>query len=276
MVLTISDHRRDSARLTYVYPVISRRAGGVSLGINLNPNHACNWACVYCQVPDLQRGGPPPIDLGRLETELNGFLEELLHGDFMAREVPPEARVLKDMAFSGDGEPTMAREFPAAVDIVVAAMARHGLNLPIRVITNGSQMHRPETQTALGRLAAAGGEAWFKVDAVGAARTLAYHGVRLEPGVQALNLGRCADHIPTWVQTCYFRLDGELPDAQAEADYLALLAQHRDALRGVLLYGLARPSCQPAAPRLSRATPAEMHALAEKIKGLPLEVVSNP
>ena len=60
-MLTIEDHRRDSAGLRYVYPVISRRAGGVSVGINLNVNNACNWACVYCQVDNLTRGGPPPI-----------------------------------------------------------------------------------------------------------------------------------------------------------------------------------------------------------------------
>ena len=55
-MLTTDDHRRDSAGLRYVYPVISRRAGGVSIGINLNPNNACNWACVYCQVENLTRG----------------------------------------------------------------------------------------------------------------------------------------------------------------------------------------------------------------------------
>ncbi|MCK7501470.1 MAG: hypothetical protein MZW92_74080 [Comamonadaceae bacterium] len=54
--LDTRDHSRESAGLTYVYPVISRRAGGVSVGINLNPNNACNWRCIYCQVPDLRRG----------------------------------------------------------------------------------------------------------------------------------------------------------------------------------------------------------------------------
>ncbi|MBS0311602.1 MAG: radical SAM protein, partial [Proteobacteria bacterium] len=54
--LTSTNHDRDSAGMTYVYPVVSRRAGGVSVGINLNPNNACNWACVYCQVPNLTRG----------------------------------------------------------------------------------------------------------------------------------------------------------------------------------------------------------------------------
>ena len=73
-MLSVNDHNRDVTGMTYVYPVVSRRAGGVSIGINLNPNNACNWACVYCQVDNLTRGGPPPIDLDLLERELAGFL----------------------------------------------------------------------------------------------------------------------------------------------------------------------------------------------------------
>ena len=90
-MLTIDDHRRDSAGLRYVYPVISRRAGGVSIGINLNVNNACNWTCVYCQVENLTRGGPPSIDLELLERELESFLGDALHGDFLSREAPADA-----------------------------------------------------------------------------------------------------------------------------------------------------------------------------------------
>ena len=81
--LSVTDHDRGSAALRYVYPVVSRRAGGVSVGINLNPDNACNWRCIYCQVPDLTRGSAPPLDLALLENELRGFLDELLHGNFM-------------------------------------------------------------------------------------------------------------------------------------------------------------------------------------------------
>ena len=88
--LTVTDHDRDAQGLTYVYAVISRRAGGVSVGINLNPNNACNWRCVYCQVPDLQRGVGPPIDLDQLEQELGGLLDDILTGDFLERSAPPK------------------------------------------------------------------------------------------------------------------------------------------------------------------------------------------
>ncbi|MDP1679430.1 MAG: radical SAM protein, partial [Candidatus Nitrotoga sp.] len=68
--LDVTDHSRDSAGLRYVYPVVSRRAGGVSVGINLNTNNACNWRCIYCQVPELKRGAAPRVDLVLLEQEL--------------------------------------------------------------------------------------------------------------------------------------------------------------------------------------------------------------
>ena len=77
--------------MTYVYPVVSRRAGGVSIGINLNPNNACNWRCIYCQVPELKRGSAPTIDLVKLEAELKAFLHEIVYGDFM--QVKVESRI---------------------------------------------------------------------------------------------------------------------------------------------------------------------------------------
>ncbi len=72
--LTTQDHSRDVAGLTYIYPVLSRRAGGISVGINFNVNNACNWRCVYCQVPGLSVGSAPDIDLLKLREELCFFL----------------------------------------------------------------------------------------------------------------------------------------------------------------------------------------------------------
>ena len=99
-MLSVSDHSRDSVGLKYIYPVVSRRAGGVSIGINLNVNNACNWRCVYCQVPGLTRGGPPPVDLGLLESELRRLLSDIVLGDFLERNAPEEARRLVDLASS--------------------------------------------------------------------------------------------------------------------------------------------------------------------------------
>ena len=100
--LTTTDHRRDRAGLTYVYPVVSRRAGGLSVGVNLNPNQACNWRCIYCQVPGLVRGSAPSIDVARLETELRGFLGDVLGGDYLATHVPAAVRRLNQRGQCSD------------------------------------------------------------------------------------------------------------------------------------------------------------------------------
>jgi len=276
--LSVTDHRRDSAGLTYVYPVISRRAGGVSIGINLNPNNACNWACVYCQVPNLSRGGPPPIDLAQLERELGELLDDILQGDFMTRAVPPEARHLMDIAFSGNGEPTSASEFPAAVSLVERLLESRGLagSLMVRLITNGSLLHRPEVQAGIANLGRLGGEVWFKVDRATESGMAEVNRTRIEPSRVQANLLRCAELAPTWVQTCMFRRDGQLPP-QGEVDaYLALLDGVRDIIRGVHLYGLARPSLQPGAEHLSAMTAAELETVAEQIRALGLTAHVSP
>src|SRR5690606_30971451 len=121
--LSVTDHDRASAGLRYVYPVVSRRAGGVSIGINLNVNNACNWRCISCQVPDLARGAPPPVNLALLRLELEGFLDEVLQGDFLQKRVEPAARRLNDIALSGNGEPTSAAEFPRVVQVIGEARA---------------------------------------------------------------------------------------------------------------------------------------------------------
>lgn len=284
-MLTVTDHRRDESGRRYVYAVVSRRAGGVSLGINLNPNNACNWACVYCQVPNLTRGAPPPLDLGRLERELRAELADILHGDFMQRKVPAEGRSLRDVAFSGNGEPTAAAEFPAAVDCVIrvidemigqgewlaapaAAAAPVAADFTLRLITNGSLLHRARVRQGIARIGAYGGEVWFKVDRATAAGIAQVNGVAITPESMLSRLSTAAGLARTWVQTCWFAIDGQAPDASEEDAYLALLTKVRDQIAGVHLYGLARPSMQPDAPRLTPLAPAVLESLAARLRAL--------
>ena len=272
--LSVHDHSRDSAGLRYVYPVVSRRAGGVSVGINLNVNNACNWACIYCQVPGLARGGPPAVNLDLLEAELRGLLGEIVLGDYLQQHVPEGARRLVDVAFSGNGEPTAAREFEAAVGRVAAVLAAllPGGGLPLRLISNGSLLHRPEVQRGIAQLGACGGEVWFKLDRASPAGVRAVNGVRQRPerALEALSL--CATLAPTWVQTCYFALDGALPSCEEQRAYLTALSSVRDKIKGVHLYGVARPSMQPGAARLSAAPLSELERLAAEIAALGLRV----
>ena len=223
-MLSINDHSRDSAGMKYVYPVISRRARGVSVGINLNVNNACNWACVYCQVPNLKRGGPAPIDLAQLEDELRHFLRDATTGDFLEKNAPPEARRLVDIAFSGNGEPTSAAEFAETVDCAERVLREYDLlNLKLRLITNGSLMHRPQVQQGIARIGQLDGEVWFKIDRASETGIEQINGIRLTPEKIREALIQCAELAPTWIQTCYFAFDGHEADASEQSAYLELI-----------------------------------------------------
>jgi len=279
ITLNVINHDRDSAALRYVYPVISRRAGGVSVGINLNPNNACNWRCIYCQVPELTRGTAPPVDMVLLESELHGFLTELLHGDFMQTRVPEGARRINDIALSGNGEPTSAAEFSEVVALI--ARVRTELDLPETLktvlITNGSLMHRADVLEGIGELSKINGEVWFKLDRASEAGMLAINDTHARLDKVRVNLIAAMSACPTWLQTCWFALDGEPPSLQDEEDYLQLVAgllRDGHPLQGVLLYGLARPSMQLEAPRLSPLSADAMQDFGDRIAslGLPVKV----
>ncbi|MCL2118521.1 MAG: hypothetical protein FWH27_08870, partial [Planctomycetaceae bacterium] len=104
----IQHHPRDFGEQQYVYPVVSRRSRGVSIGINLSLTALCNFHCVYCQVvgkkqlavkadgqsPTVKVGDRSPsghigdsricdneIDLARLEAELRRTLTLALNGE---------------------------------------------------------------------------------------------------------------------------------------------------------------------------------------------------
>lgn len=280
-VLTVSDHRRDRAGLTYVYPVVSRRAGGISVGINFNPNRACNWRCIYCQVPGLQRGVAPPLDHLRLEQELVGLLKGFLDGSFYLRfQVPPEYRRLKDIAISGDGEPTTLADFDAAISTVKKALATLCLPALAKVIiSNGSLVHRPAVQRGLACWRELGGELWFKLDRATQEGLRRINGAALAPERVLANLELAASLCPLWIQTCLFALDGAPPAPEEQKAYLALLRQalaRRIPLKGVLLYGLARPSRQPEAERLGPVAPEWMQRFAEQIRALGIQVKLTP
>ncbi len=274
--LNSTDHSRDSAGLRYVYAVVSRRAGGVSVGINLNTDNACNWRCIYCQVPELKRGTAPPVDLALLEQELRGFLHELLHGDFMQRRVPEGVRRINDIALSGNGEPTTSEEFAQVIEIV--GKLKQELTLPADIklvlITNGSLIYRKNVQQGLRQMAQLNGEVWFKLDRASAAGMSRINDTRLSMSKVRENLSTAISLCPTWLQTCWFALDGEPPGKQDEDDYLDFLSGLlRDNINaeGVLLYTLARPSMQAEAPRLAALSAQQLGTFAARIRALGVE-----
>ncbi|HSR01665.1 MAG TPA: radical SAM protein [Methylophilaceae bacterium] len=277
-LLTTSDHNRDVSGLEYVYPVVSRRAGGVSIGINLNVNNACNWRCIYCNVPNLTRGSPPPIDLILLAKEFRLFLNDIVHGDFMKLHVKESDQVLKDVAFSGNGEPTSAKEFPEAVALVQQILKEFDLldKINIRLITNGSMLHRQSVKDGIKKLAEHNGEVWFKLDAATADGIARINDVNINPNSHIEKLKICAQICPTFIQTCMFALDEKLPSEDDIAAYIDLIKQLKGIIEGVHLYGIARQSMQPEAPRLSQLPPKWFNGIASRLEQAGIKTQISP
>ncbi|MEI7916178.1 MAG: radical SAM protein [Methylophilaceae bacterium] len=281
--LNVADHNRDVSGLTYIYPVVSRRAGGVSIGINLNINNACNWRCLYCQVPNLTRGSPPPINLNLLENELRNFLDYILHGDFMERYVAEGDRKLQDIAFSGNGEPTSAKDFPEVLKIVEKLLNEFGLldsslghQIKVRLITNGSLMDKAYVLESMHYLAKMNGEVWFKVDAGTSEGIAKINDVNITIPSIINRLKLCAQACPTFVQTCMVAIDGHLPTEDEIASYISLVEKVKNDIHGVHLYGLARPSMQAEAERLTRISPEWLNDVAVKIRSTGLQTFVSP
>ena len=275
--LTTSNHSSDIVGLKYVYPVLSRRAGGLSIGINFNTNNACNWRCIYCQVPHLTTGGAPALDFRLLEHELRSFLDNVLHGDFYDRfEVDADKRVIKDIAIAGDGEPTSLKEFGPAVELIGKIATEAGVfpQSDYVLITNGSLVHQARVQEGLRVLKRYGGEVWFKLDSATDEGRALYNnsGQSAKAGVE--NLIISAKLCPTKLQTCLFDLDNQgLPEKERLA-YLDLLKSIKAdvCLQRIMLYTLARPSLQPEAPRLEKLSAETMNAFADEIRLLGFDV----
>ena len=257
--------------LTYVYPVLSRRAGGISIGINLTPNNACNWACVYCQVPNLIRGSAPPLNTKQLENELTKMLHEVMYGSFMNEYAPPEYRRLNDIAFSGNGEPTSSKEFLVAMNIVHHALEQFGLMNKIKVvlITNGSHIQEQKIHPALIQLNNMNGEIWFKVDRATPEGIWSTNQIHLQPKTILERLAIATSLCKTYIQTCMTQWNGADPSEEEVAHYLDFLAKVRKRqipIQGIWLYSLARPSLQPNQEHVTPVSNAWLKDLAHRIQ----------
>ena len=280
--LSIINHDRDSAALRYVYPVVSRRAGGVSVGINLNTNNACNWRCIYCQVPDLTRGTAPAIDLAVLESELRGFLNELLHGDFMQSRVPEGARRINDIALSGNGEPTSSAEFVQVIELI--ARVRREVALPETVktvlITNGSLLYRERSTAGPARHGETERRSLVQAGSRQRSRDAARqrHPHQHEQGPRQPH--RRDRMLPDLAANLLVRAGRRTAIASGRRRLSRIRCRHCCATdirpQGVLLYSLARPSLQAEAPRLSALSAEQLQAFADRISKLGLPVKVSP
>jgi len=280
--LDYSDHRRDLGDNRYVYAVVSRRVGGLSIGINLNVDKACNFDCPYCQVDRTIPGGPRAIDVDQLKAELDHLLGLVSAGSLWSiapfDTADPALRRVGDISIAGDGEPTSAKEFGAVVQAVGQVRAAHALQqVPMSVLTNATLFHRPEVQAGLEALAALDGHIWAKLDAGTEPFFHQVDGTSL-PFQRVLdNLSWAARRWPIVLQCMFHTWEGHAPPDEEIAAWSGRvrdLLEAGGALREIQIYTVAR---SPADARVGPLSAGQLEEIATMVGdlGVPLNVATG-
>jgi len=274
-----TEHPRLFQANKFVYPVLSRRSQGISVGINLNPDKVCNFDCIYCQVDRRSAAVTRFVETERLLAELEETLELVttgaLYRDERFASVPEPLRRLNDIAFSGDGEPTTFRNIPSIVADVAAIKARRGLErVKLVMITNASMFHRPSVKQALATLDANNGEIWAKLDA-GTEPYFRLIDRTTIPFERVLaNLRDAALVRPLVIQSLFMKVNGAGPsdeEVSAYCDRLTEILADGGRLDRVQVYTIAR---RPAESYVAPLDPAEVDAIAAEVSrrvGVPVE-----
>jgi wyosine [tRNA(Phe)-imidazoG37] synthetase (radical SAM superfamily) len=273
-------HPRIWEKNLYVYPVLSRRARGLSIGINLSPHKACNMDCVYCQVDRTSPAVVTTVDLDRMESELATLLAEAASGRIFTESpfdnAPESLHVLADIALSGDGEPTSFRGFLDAIRRIVSAKEAAGVpDLPVRIITNAIDLDRDEVVEALELLDDHGGEIWAKLDA--GTEEYFERVARTKTSLKRVveNITEAAGRRPLVIQALFMRIEGEPPpDAEIEA-WLARLEAIVDGGGTISLVQVYTVARDPAESWVSALPKDALDRIAGAVRtrlGIPAEV----
>lgn len=266
-------HSRNWQANRYVYPVISRRSKGLSIGVNLNPDKVCNFDCVYCCV---DRTVPPTVrevDMAVLRDELRHMVQVAANGELWKQppfdQTPPHLKRINDIAFSGDGEPTSFGRFQEACALASELLAAAGLaEVKIVVITNATLFHQPRVQKALAFLDQHNGEIWAKLDA----GTQEYYQFIERTGIPfarvLANIAAAGKLRPIVIQSLFMTVDGVGPSDAEIAAYIDRLRELKDQgtqIKLVQIYTVARNTAMPNVLPLANE---RLDAIAARVQGL--------
>ncbi|MFQ5461694.1 MAG: radical SAM protein [Phycisphaerae bacterium] len=263
-------HPRAWRENLYVYPVISRRSGGLSIGINLNPDKACNFDCIYCQVDRTQPSRVRDVDLEILHRELSEMIRlgqsKELFADPLFRNVPSAMQAVQDLAFSGDGEPTTCKLFPAAVELAADLKRAAAMNQTKMVlITDACYLTKPDVAGALRVLDENQGEIWAKLDAGTEAYLRRVNLPNVTLGHVVKDIIETARVRPLVIQSLFMCIDGAPPSGDEVAAYVSRLREVLDQggrIDHVQVYTVAR---KPAEANVTPLTDGQVDAIADRV-----------
>ena len=233
MVDSINNHRKREKGVL-VYPVYSRRSGGLSVGINLFPGKKqCPFDCPYCEVFPFTTNAVFSIE--QLECDLYPLIDNAFR----------QRIEIKDFCFSGNGEPSLSADFPKALELVSRIRRDLAPSSKIVLITNGTGLLQMETFTFLHKSAELHDlDIWLKLDA---GTSLWYEKINRSniPFEKLISkIKEFTACTPVTVQTMLCSVDGTSPpeeEIQAWENLLLELAVNASGnIKRIHLYGKAR------------------------------------
>lgn len=263
----------------FVYTVISPRARGLSVGVNVNPDKQCNFDCVYCEVDRRVRAAESRLDLDVMAGELESTLAMVHSGQI--QEHPQYARVpsgllrLQHVCLSGDGEPTLCPNFHEVVESVVHLRARGRFPFfKLVLVTNATGLDRPEVEAGL-RLFTPRDEIWAKLEA----GTQEYMRRVNKPDCSLESvLGkilRLARERPVVIQSLFPAIEGHAPQTHEIEAYIQRLKCLKEAgaqIPLVQIYSATRPPSHSECRHLPLRALSEIARRVREIAGLKVEV----
>ncbi|MGA2244827.1 MAG: radical SAM protein [Verrucomicrobiota bacterium] len=270
---------RDFLGNRFIYAVISQRAHGLSIGVNLNPEKYCNFDCIYCEVQRGKAREERPVDVNLLTKELTHMLDLAVGGGLRAwprfRKIPEDLLQLKEVALSGDGEPTLCPNFDQAVAAVLRVRSQRPRFFKIVLLSNTAGLFRPHVQRGWRELALED-EVWLKLEA-GTEEHMKQinrpeHTTLKNVMANILQIGR---ERPVVIQSLFPMLAGEEPDSEEIEGYvhrLQELVAGGAQISLVQIYSAHRPAQNPSCRHLPLSS---LSAIARRVRektGLRAEV----
>jgi wyosine [tRNA(Phe)-imidazoG37] synthetase (radical SAM superfamily) len=273
-VTILAAHRQHSRRFEdfkYVYPVLSRRSHGISIGLNVNPDKVCNFDCVYCQVDRTTESAVKKFDLAVAEEELREMLEVVRSGAIAQHpsfhSVPRELLRLNDIALSGDAEPTTLPNFSATIQMIA------GLRPPetkIVLITDAGGLDRADVKRGLDIMDANRGEVWAKLDAGTEDYFKLINRTKILFARILKNINETAKARPLVIQSLFLKICGVGPGDDEITAYCQRLREIGN-IKLVQVYTVARKAMTivdgvPAWQSVSALSNAEVDAITEHVR----------
>ena len=254
-------HSRHWEGFKYVYPVLSRRSHGISIGINVNPDKVCNFDCIYCQVDRAAPATVMKFDLAVAEEELRAILKVdfAQHPPFDA--VSKDKLRINDIALSGDAEPTTLKNFSATIEMIARVKPA---GVKIVLITDAGGLDRPDVKRGLEIMDTNNGEVWAKLDAGTEDYFKLINRTKIPFAKILRNIKVAAKTRPVVIQSLFLKVNDAGP---GDGEITAYCQRLRDIgnIKLVQVYTLARPP-MAGVEGLTALSNAEVDAITERVR----------